>query len=144
MDLESKSYIDKDYVWKLGGISSNTSQWTRKNLYLLEREKNVYSGWSTEWVGEIGLLYISDYGYASNNVNDCNGSIYNWYSTACSESNWIYESSLSQWALTANNENTSTVFHVSTWYGITNHERANKESSLSVKPVVYTRIELKI
>ena len=51
--------------WYLGGFGESpsylwvlTSEW-----YNYERGTKVYSGHSTSWVGKIGLMYLSDYGY---------------------------------------------------------------------------------
>ena len=70
-------------VWKLGGVSYAT---IASDYYSAERGTNVYSGHATTWTGKIGLMYPSDYGYAtSGNVTTDR--------TACITtrlSNWAY------------------------------------------------------
>ena len=52
----------EEAVWNLGGTSSSTSA---SHFYGYERGTNVYTGRPTTWTGKIGLLYPSDYGYAT-------------------------------------------------------------------------------
>ena len=51
-------------VWNLGVISTGTDV-TASMFYEREREITVYSGRPTTWTGKIGLMYPSDYGYAT-------------------------------------------------------------------------------
>ncbi len=50
-------------VWNLGGLSSSVN--TTSTFYNAERGTTVYSGHATTWTGKIGLMYPSDYGYAT-------------------------------------------------------------------------------
>ena len=50
-------------IWTLGGSSTPTI--STGNWYDSEKKSNVYSGNSTSWTGKIGLMYPSDYGYAT-------------------------------------------------------------------------------
>ena len=52
----------EEVVWNLGGKGYNTiaSHW-----YGYERGTTVCTGHATTWTGKIGLMYISDYGYAT-------------------------------------------------------------------------------
>ena len=59
----AKSMIET-VTWKLGG-SSTYMDVTASMFYERERGTEVYSGHATEWVGEVGLMYPSDYGYAT-------------------------------------------------------------------------------
>ena len=49
------------------------------------------------WLGKIALIYPSDYGYASTNVN-CRKSM---ASTNCKENNWLYVEGHHQWTITS-------------------------------------------
>ena len=54
---------------------------------------------TTEWVGKIGLMYISDYGYASKDsqcANDLVGS-----DSKCKYKNWLHPTSDYYWSFTA-------------------------------------------
>ena len=57
----------EEVVWNLGGTrsSSSASDGLASHFYGNERGINVYSGHATTWTGKIGLMYPSDYGYAT-------------------------------------------------------------------------------
>ena len=50
-------------VWNLGGLNSSSN--TASTFYSAERGTTVYSGRPITWTGKIGLMYPSDYGYAT-------------------------------------------------------------------------------
>ena len=54
----------EEVVWNLGG-SSNKNDVTPSMFYERERGTTVYSGRPTTWTGKVGLMYPSDYGYAT-------------------------------------------------------------------------------
>ena len=60
---EAKNMIG-DAVWNLGG-SSTYNDVTASMFYERERGTDVYNGRPTEWIGKIGLIYPSDFGYAT-------------------------------------------------------------------------------
>ena len=63
---EAKSLIG-DAVWNLGGTVKflNNVNGLPEHFYKYERGIQVYSTNSTYWVGKVGLIYPSDYGYAT-------------------------------------------------------------------------------
>lgn len=67
-------------------------------IYTYERGSTVYSGRKTTWTGKIGLMYPSDYGYASD-LTKCQEKINNYNASTCSQNNWIYNMG-SLWLLT--------------------------------------------
>ena len=67
-------------------------------IYTYERGSIVYSGRQTTWTGKIGLMYPSDYGYASD-LTKCQEKINNYNASTCSQNNWIYNMG-SLWLLT--------------------------------------------
>ena len=91
---EAKSMIS-DAVWKLGG-SSTYDDVTASMFYERERGTDVYSGRPTEWIGQIGLMYPSDYGYATGGGNvgreSClNVELYEWHhNEQCYNDDWLY------------------------------------------------------
>ena len=102
---EAKQMIS-DAVWNLGGSSTNNDI-TASMFYERERGTTVYNGRPTEWTGKIGLMYPSDYGYATSggsttNREAClNTELYNWDSSSeCYNNDWLYNSSYVQWTLT--------------------------------------------
>jgi hypothetical protein len=60
-------------TWNLGGVSYD--EWETavpSKYYELERGETVYSGHETTWSGKIGLMYPSDYGYATSGGSTTN------------------------------------------------------------------------
>ena len=107
-------------VWNLGG-SSGSRDVTASMFYERERGTTVYSGHATTWTGKIGLMYPSDYGYATsgNSTTDratCLAKeIYNWDSASnCYSNDYLYKSDYSQWTLVHNSSYSHSVFDVST------------------------------
>ena len=106
-----------DTLWYLGG-SSTYNDVTASMFYERERGTTVYSGRDTSWVGKVGLMYPSDYGYATSggsttDRNAClNKELYNWKSSDfsdCKNNDWIFNSS-SQWTITPHASNSNNVF----------------------------------
>ena len=60
---EAKNMINTS-VWTLGGAPSDAN-FEAKGWYSRERGEEVYRGRPTKWTGKVGLIYISDYGYAT-------------------------------------------------------------------------------
>ena len=82
----------------------------------------MYTGRPTEWQGKVGLMYPSDYGYAtsggstSNRTSCLNKELYNWQDSSysdCKNNDWLYNSSISQWILSPNSSYSNFVFGVS-------------------------------
>ena len=54
----------EEVVWNLGGTDAYDTS-TASMFYTAERGTTVYTGRPTIWTGKIGLMYPSDYGYAT-------------------------------------------------------------------------------
>uniref|UniRef100_UPI004024B3E1 hypothetical protein n=1 Tax=Candidatus Ventrenecus sp. TaxID=3085654 RepID=UPI004024B3E1 len=116
-----KALID-DVVWNTGTNGTNSwksaSNGLASHFYSYERSSNngkiCTSGNScndtvertTTWKGKIGLMYPSDYGYAtsggstSTRTSCLNKELYNWDSASdCKNNDWLYNSSNSQWTI---------------------------------------------
>ncbi len=107
-------------TWKLGG-SSTYNDVTASMFYERERGTTVYSGHATEWVGEVGLMYPSDYGYATSGGSATDREaclakeVWNWDSSSfsdCRNNDWLLDSSYNQWTLTPSSSNSNSVFFV--------------------------------
>ena len=118
---EAKTMIET-VTWKLGGAASYTSasNGLASHWYGYERGTTVYSGHATEWVGEVGLMYPSDYGYATSGGRTTNRAaclakeLYNWNSSSfsdCRNNDWLFNSAY-QWTLTPRSSNSGIVFDV--------------------------------
>ena len=113
---EAKSMID-NAVWNLGGSSTNDDV-TASMFYERERGTTVYTGRPTEWIGQIGLMYPSDYGYATSGGSTMDRTtclateLHNWdifsYSD-CKNNDWLYSGTY-QWTLTPRSSYSNYVF----------------------------------
>ena len=88
----AKNQIDT-ITWKLGGTASykSSSDGLVSHFYNYERGTTVYTGRPTEWQGKIGLMYTSDYGYATSGGSTSTRTsclakeLYNWDSNSYSD-----------------------------------------------------------
>ena len=140
-------------TWKLGGTASYTSasNGLASHFYGYERGETVYSNHETIWEGKIGLMYPSDYGYATSGGSTTNRSsclakeLYNWDSSSysyCKSNDWLYDSSTVQWTLTPSSSNS---YHVFTVYNSGYvYSNTNATSSYAVRPSVYLKSNIAI
>ena len=144
----AKSMIG-DAKWYLGG-SSIYNDVTPPMFYTRERGTTVYSGHSTSWIGKVGLMYPSDYGYAtsggsSTNRNSCLAKeLYNWDSSGysdCKNNDWMYNGSIWQWTMSPRADGSYHVFIVGTT-GYVSHYYAYDTSA--GRPVVYLKSTIKV
>ena len=145
----AKSMIG-DAKWYLGG-SSTYNDVTPPMFYTRERGTTVYSGHSTSWIGKVGLMYPSDYGYAtsggsSTNRNSCLAKeLYNWDSSGysdCKNNDWMYNSNIWQWTMSPRADNSYYVFNVHSAGYVNGNRYAN--FTLAVRPVVYLKSTIKV
>ena len=144
----AKSMIG-DAKWYLGG-SSTYNDVTPPMFYTRERGTTVYSGHSTSWIGKVGLMYPSDYGYAtsggsSTNRNSCLAKeLYNWDSSGysdCKNNDWMYNVNIWQWTMSPRADISYYVFGViNTGYVISN----NAFNAFAGRPVVYLKSTIKV
>ena len=141
---EAKALIG-DAVWNLGGTASydSASNGLPSHFYGYERGETVYTGRPTYWVGKIGLMYPSDYGYATSGGTTTNRAsclakeMYNWRDSShsdCKNNDYLYNSSLYQWTITPLSSFSSIVFRVNA-SGYVYYLYANVTRSAS--PVLY-------
>ena len=135
-------------VWNLGG-SSTYNDVTASMFYERERGTTVYSGHATTWTGKVGLMYPSDYGYATsgNSTTDratCLAKeIYNWYSASdCYSNDYLYKSSYYQWTLAPDSSYAYRVFTVYS-NGFVRDNPANNTYN-SVRPAVFLKSSISI
>ena len=113
----------EEVVWNLGSTSDYTSasNGLASHWYGYERGTTVYTGRPTTWTGKIGLMYPSDYGYATSGgtIKDraaCLAKeLYNWNSSDfsdCKGNDYLYNSSLYQWTLAPYSAFANLVFRV--------------------------------
>ena len=91
--------------WHLGGASSsNYKTLTAEGIYTEERNaSSIYSGNPSSLYAKVGLIYPSDYGYATvggstTNRAGCRAKAVYYYDTAdCKNNDWIFTSQVASW-----------------------------------------------
>ena len=121
----------------LGGYNENPKI-QKDVMYQYERKISgstyYYSTNPTNWTGKIALMYASDYGYAAS--EECTQTLSNYDNTTCTSNNWLYNSSIIQWALP---QDASYGFYVFTVYsdGDTYGGGSVYGPQNAVRPVLY-------
>ena len=132
-------------VWNLGG-SSTYDDVTVSMFYERERETTVYSGRPTTWPGKIGLMYPSDYGYATSGGSTTDRAaclakeMRNWDGSDvsdCKNNDYLYKLGYHQWTLAPDSSNSSYVFAVSN-SGYVYSDYAY-DGTVSVRPAVFLK-----
>ena len=134
-------------VWNLGG-SDTSDDVTTAMFYERERGTTVYTGRPTEWTGKIGLMYPSDYGYATSGGNigrdTClSYDLGSWaiYS-GCRTSDWLQIADYISFMLTPSSSNITYVHVVRGSYGQVVYRDDNFLGT--VFPVLYLSSNVKI
>ena len=122
INVPAKNMIEKT-TWYLGGAYYKTSTdpyetYTVNELYQKERGTQVYSGHAINSTDYIGLIYPSDYGYASTdtscrqNLRSGLSFVNNAYSgtPTCQNDNWLYKLELKHWTISPNYDTDYGVF----------------------------------
>ena len=105
---------------------------TAKAFYDGERNNAGFDSNPTTFTDEIGLMYVSDYGYAaSNSAWTTNMNSYN--STSIRDNNWMYMG-LYEWTISPYSSDSYRVFSVNR-SGLLNYSNANL--GYAVRPVFY-------
>ena len=126
-------------LWNLGGTSSSTIY--ADQFYEYERGTQTSSGRSTEWTGNIGLMYPSDYMY-SIDLSKCTKDGFNLNSDTpnCRDTTWLRNTSSYQWTLTPD-INSYRSFSIPSAGHIGN---SNVNKSYGVRPVLYLKSTVQI
>ena len=140
-------------VWNLGGTANyqSSSNGLASHFYGYERGTTVYSGHATNWTGKIGLMYPSDYGYATSGGSTTDRAtclakeMYNWDGSDvsdCKTNDYLYKSSYYQWTLAPHSSIANGVFFVGN-AGFVDNNRAN-DDFYSVRPAVFLKSNISI
>ena len=105
---KAKSYISTSRYY-LGGYNNNLP--LTNEMYGYERGTLRYdTSRPLYWDGMVGLMYPSDYGYASGKL--CSDSIsFNSYNDSCKDKNWIFNNR-DQWLITPRSDSPCLVFYL--------------------------------
>ena len=115
----------EEVVWNLGGTGDyySASNGLANHWYGYERGTTVYTGRPTTWTGKIGLMYPSDYGYATSGGTTKDRAaclakeLWNWYSSEfsdCKGNDYLFDANNFQWTLAPDSASASFVFIVDT------------------------------
>ena len=118
----SKSMIG-DAKWYLGGTGDfvSSSNGLVSHFYKNERGTTVYSVHSTSWTGKVGLMYPSDYGYATSGGSSKNRAscmameLYHWDDSSysdCKNNDWLLSTDTVQWTISPSAGDSFYVFYV--------------------------------
>ena len=140
-----------DVKYYLGGFNAVNS--TIQDMYSYERKTSgsgtyYYSTNPTSWTGKLGLMYASDYGYATENCED--KLLYNSDTTkgiiGCNSTNWLYNIKANEWLL--NQYANSSTANTSVYYILNNGQihgiASSINNSFSTRPVLYLKPEVQI
>ncbi len=138
--------------WYLGGLKSDESSTATATIYYSkEHADNVYSTNPTSTNAMVGLMYVSDYGYATSGgpnkdrTSCLEKELYNWNDSEyvdCKTNDWLWDSEYYQWTISpyvSNDSHAANVYdngYVSPGDGVDNEYR--------VRPVLYLKSDVKI
>ena len=149
---EAKTMIG-DAKWYLGGTSdyNSSSNGLASHFYKNERGTAVYdSSRSTNWIGKVGLMYPSDYGYATsggsskNRVSCMAKELLNWKDNSysdCKNNDWLYNSSTTQWTMSPRADYSYYVFRVDSTGHVTGYDAFY---TFAGRPVVHLKSTIKV
>ncbi len=149
----AKSMIG-DAKWYLGGTGDYTSSSNGLVSHFYSRERGttvyVYGSRSTNWTGKVGLMYPSDYGYATSGGNSpnrarcmtmelCNFHIPDY--SDCKSNDWLLNTSTDQWTMSPRAYNSSYAFGV---YRDGDVSSGEAHFSYAIRPVVHLKSTINI
>ena len=145
----AKNQIDT-ITWKLGGTANyeSSSNGLASHWYTYERGTTVYTGNQTEWQGKVGLMYPSDYGYATSGGTSMNRAsclakeLSKWFNPSdCANNDWLLDSSTEQWTLAPYSSSSGSAFGVVSRGFVGN---AGTDFPYAVHPSVYLKSNVSI
>ena len=134
--------------WYLGGSSEEFYE-TTPTFYIKERGTEVYNKRNSNWIGKVGLIYPSDYGYATSGGTDTNRNncmtirTSDWNSNSysdCKSNNWLLN--LSNYTITPDVLYSYTVFTINTYGNIIGRSPVCNLSP--IHPTVYLKSTIKV
>ena len=160
LDSTSKSMIGQTKYY-LGGYESSSI--LTQDMYSYERKISGTAYYNdtnpNNWIGKIGLMYVSDYGYASSN---CETNIF--VETAsdgfppatstkdirvCNDTNWLYNIKVNEWLLDHSPRSDDSTYSIYLFYiagqgYIDCRYSTYAWSKLNVRPTLYLKSDVKI
>ena len=128
---KAKSYITTSRYY-LGGGKKNPP--LTNEMYGYERGTLRYNtDRPLYWEGMVGLMYLSDYGYAAGNVCVTGTELYNYFGE-CSNKDWLYNAGVNQWLMSLNSGESRYVLFASGEGAVYTY---SSYYALAVSPVFY-------
>ena len=133
--LESKwNDLMENHMWQAGGntyasIINTTVKNTYQNEIVSPAEAKTYSA-------KIGLMYVSDYGYAASPEN-WNTTLYNYDNDTNKNNNWMYMG-LNEWTITDRSDYSHNAFDINE-KGNVNHYSMREAQRYAVRPSFYIK-----
>lgn len=119
--------------------NSTTDGYYSNDAYYTERTTEKEDGTLSIWNGQIALIHLSDYGYATD-LSLCSGTLEGAYNTeACYSNDWIHNGE-NQWLLTAVPQNSGRAWYIGKsegFYDVWGWSGNSVNSSQSVRPALY-------
>lgn len=138
----AKSQIDK-VKYYLGGSASQSGLYA-DDYYKFERATKVYSGHQTTWIGYVGLMYPSDYAYATDlSVCTQTGINYSADSTNCKDKDWLVGNKTNIWVISPGSSNDYSAFAINT-SGSIFKTSYYVYGNYGVQPVLYLKPSIQI
>jgi len=125
----------------------------RRIIDSILNKTNVYLDNPISWIGKVGLMYPSDYGYATSGGDttsreECLATnLYEWrFSTYsdCNTQNWLYDKNNNQWTITPVSSNVNYVHYVTNVGGVNGQYGTAGFSTIMMRPSVYLRSDLRL
>ncbi len=106
LNIEAQNLVENAF-WNLGDVEFSVNDLiitSPQNFYIGERGNNVIDYEPSFWVGEMGLIYPSDYGYATSggstiDKNKCYELNFSSWESECYNNNYLDYGS-NQWTIT--------------------------------------------
>ena len=167
LTTDAKNMIE-DAVWNIGGFAPTFNASTGSNaanFYAAERSSTVYSGHATTWTGKVGLMYPSDYLYATSDSSSVsratclstsaygtNSNWYNWTGTSgdsrnggpCAQNDYLFDSGYWQWTITPSSGNSFYVFLVHIRGYVDSLSAYHTDVNNGVRPAVFLKSSISI
>ena len=138
----------EEVVWNLGGVSGYKSPVSA--FYTEERGTTVLTGRPTTWTGKIGLMYPSDYGYATSGGTTKDRAaclakeLWYWDSSDfsdCKGNDYLLGTNNVQWTLTPKSYSSLNVFYV---LGDGNVVDFNAFKTFAVRPALFLKSNIQV
>ena len=152
LDSAANSLIENT-VWNTGAITHVTTGISVDEAYTSERGtitgKTCTSGdecndsvtRTTAWTGKVGLMYPSDYGYASTNTS-CRSNIYDTTNNPCQNNNWLHKNATHYRTITPSSSASAARSWLVVNAGRVGH--ADNYSATNIFPVVYLKSSVNV